>query len=134
METLQFKLPVGAKRQVTIPKRCMELLSLEEGGELMLEIKGGLAILHPMVSIPRGELPEELRVKFEARRGVKRSDIPLDQFLKEIGYVAKDKRKTATVSAKAPIIQQKTKLAKSISKKPKMVQVAAQKAYAMKTR
>lgn len=98
METLQFKLPVGAKRQVTIPKRCMELLSLEEGGDLLLEIVGDHAILHPMVSVPRRELPEELRVKFEARRGAKRTDIPLDQFLKEIGYAAKPGKKIAAAA------------------------------------
>jgi hypothetical protein len=78
-------------------------------------------------------LPEELRIKFEARRGRKRTDIPLDQFLKDIGYVAKakDKTKIANENVRATANRQK---AKSASKKPKMVQVAAQKAYAMKSR
>lgn len=86
MATVQFKLPIGAKRQVTIPRDCMDLLSLEEGGELLLEIVGDHAVLLPMVSVPRHELPEELRKKFESRRGAKSSDIPLAKFLDDIGY------------------------------------------------
>jgi antitoxin component of MazEF toxin-antitoxin module len=86
MATMQFRLPIGAKRQVTIPAACMKLLSLEEGGELMLEVAGDHAILHPMVSVPRWELPEELRQKFLSRRGVKESDVPLSEFLDKIGY------------------------------------------------
>lgn len=86
MATAQFKLPIGAKRQVTIPKNCMDLLSLEEGGELLLEIVGDHAVLLPVVSIPRRDLPEDLRKKFEARRGKKPSDIPLSEFLGELSY------------------------------------------------
>jgi len=86
MATMQFKLPIGAKRQVTIPTACMKLLSLEEGGELLLEVEGDHAILHPMVSVPRSELPEELRKKFLSRLGAKESDIPLSEFLDHIGY------------------------------------------------
>jgi hypothetical protein len=63
----------------------MEQLSLEEGGELLLEIVGDHAVLLPMVSVPRRDLPEEIRQKFESRRGRKSSDIPLDQFLSEMG-------------------------------------------------
>jgi bifunctional DNA-binding transcriptional regulator/antitoxin component of YhaV-PrlF toxin-antitoxin module len=85
MATVQFKLPIGAKRQVTIPMDCMDLLSLEEGGELLLEIVGDHAVLLPVVSIPRRDLPDELRKKFEARRGKKPSDLPLGEFLAEIG-------------------------------------------------
>ena len=88
MGTVQFKLPIGAKRQVTIPRDCMNLLSLEEGGELLLEIVGDHAILLPVVSVPRRDLPEELRKKFEARRGEKSSDIPLNEYLDRIGYIA----------------------------------------------
>jgi antitoxin component of MazEF toxin-antitoxin module len=83
MATLQFKLPIGAKRQVTIPRDCMNLLSLEEGGELLLEIVGDHAVLLPVVSIPRRDLPEALRKKFESRRGKKASDMPLGEFLGE---------------------------------------------------
>jgi hypothetical protein len=64
----------------------MDLLSLEEGGELLLEIVGDHAVLLPVVSIPRRDLPEDLRKKFEARRGKKASDIPLGEFLGEIGH------------------------------------------------
>jgi predicted RNA-binding protein with RPS1 domain/bifunctional DNA-binding transcriptional regulator/antitoxin component of YhaV-PrlF toxin-antitoxin module len=86
MPALRFKLPIGAKRQVTIPRRCMEQLSLEVGGELLLEIVGDHAVLLPMVSVPRRDLPDEIRQKFEARRGQKSTDIPLDEFLGEMGY------------------------------------------------
>jgi antitoxin component of MazEF toxin-antitoxin module len=86
MATVQFKLPIGAKRQVTIPRDCMDLLSLEEGGELLLEVVGDHAVLLPVVSIARRDLPEELRKKYLSRRGEKASDIPLSQFLNQIGY------------------------------------------------
>ena len=86
MATMQFKLPIGAKRQVTIPRDCMNLLSLEEGGELLLEIVGDHAVLLPVVSIARRDLPEELRKKYLSRRGEKASDIPLSKFLDHIGY------------------------------------------------
>lgn len=86
MGTAEFKLPIGAKRQVTIPKRCLDQLFLKEGGELLLKIVGDHAILLPIVSVPRRDLPEELRKKFESRRGQKDSDIPLSEFLGEIGY------------------------------------------------
>jgi antitoxin component of MazEF toxin-antitoxin module len=98
MGTLQFKLPIGAKRQVTIPRDCMNLLSLEEGGELLLEIVGDHAILLPVVSIPRRDLPEDLRKKFAARRGEKASDVPLDEFLHQIGYNARVQAKPASGS------------------------------------
>ena len=84
MATTHFKLSIGAKRQVTIPPGCMDMLSLHEGGELLLEVVGGHAILVPVVSVPRRDLPEALRVKFEARRGKKASDIPLGEFLGEL--------------------------------------------------
>ena len=91
MPATQFKLPIGAKRQVTIPRDCMELLSLEEGGELLLQVVGDHATLTPVVSIPRNQLPEALRKKFEARRGKKSSDIPLGEFLDKVGYEPKRK-------------------------------------------
>lgn len=84
MSTVQFRLPIGAKRQVTIPKKCMDLLSLKEDGELLLEVVGDHAILLPIVSIPRRDLPEELREKFESRRGAKESDVPLQEFMDEL--------------------------------------------------
>lgn len=86
MAITQFKLPIGAKCQVTIPKQCMGLLSLAVGDDLLLEVEGDRAILHPMVSVPRNELPEALWKKFAARKGARPTDIPLDTLLKEIGY------------------------------------------------
>lgn len=86
MATATFKLPIGAKRQVTIPRVCMNMLSLEEGGELLLEIVGEHAVLLPVVSIPRRDLPEELRKKFLSRQGEKASDIPLGAYLDHLGY------------------------------------------------
>jgi bifunctional DNA-binding transcriptional regulator/antitoxin component of YhaV-PrlF toxin-antitoxin module len=91
MTATTFRLPIGNKCQVTIPKKCMALLSLDVGDDLLLEVKGDHAILHPAVSIPRRELPEELWKKFEARRGPKPTDIPLKTLLKEIGYRPKVK-------------------------------------------
>jgi AbrB family looped-hinge helix DNA binding protein len=86
MAIVQFRLQIGAKRQVTIPKGCMDMLSLEEGGELLLEVMGDHAILLPVVSIPRRDLPENLRKRFQSRRGAKPSDIPLAKLLDDIGY------------------------------------------------
>jgi bifunctional DNA-binding transcriptional regulator/antitoxin component of YhaV-PrlF toxin-antitoxin module len=84
MALTQFKLPIGAKRQVTIPRGCMDLLALHEGSELLLEVKGDHATLRPVVSVVRSHLPPQLRKKFEARRGRKSSDIPLAAFLGEL--------------------------------------------------
>jgi antitoxin component of MazEF toxin-antitoxin module len=94
--TTTFRLPIGNKCQVTIPRKCMGLLALDVGDDLLLEVKGDHAVLHPMVSVPRRELPEELRKKFEARRGSKSTDIPLKTLLKEIGY------RTRAVGQKKP--------------------------------
>jgi antitoxin component of MazEF toxin-antitoxin module len=101
MATTQFRLPIGAKRQVTIPAACMKLLALEEGGELLLEVSGDHAILHPMVSVPRRDLPEELRKKFLSRQGEKESDIPLSEFLGQIGYKGAKRSKPAGARAKS---------------------------------
>jgi antitoxin component of MazEF toxin-antitoxin module len=95
MTLATFKLPIGNKCQVTIPRKCMGLLSLDVGDDLLLEVKGDHAILHPAVSVPRRELPEELWKKFEARRGPKPTDIPLKTLLKEIGYRPKSKGRNA---------------------------------------
>jgi bifunctional DNA-binding transcriptional regulator/antitoxin component of YhaV-PrlF toxin-antitoxin module len=86
MTATTFRLPIGNKCQVTIPKPAMGLLSLAVGDDLLLEVKDDHAVLHPMLSVPRRELPEELRKKFESRRGSKPTDIPLKTLLKEIGY------------------------------------------------
>ena len=101
MATTQFRLPIGAKLQVTIPAACMKLLALEEGGELLLEVSGDHAILHPMVSVPRRDLPEELRKKFLSRQGEKESDIPLSEFLGQIGYKGSKKSKPAVARARS---------------------------------
>ena len=81
MSSASFRLAIGAKRQVTIPRDCMRMLSLEEGGELLLEVSDHHATLTPLISVPRTELPEELRKKFEGRRGRKDTDLPLAEFL-----------------------------------------------------
>jgi bifunctional DNA-binding transcriptional regulator/antitoxin component of YhaV-PrlF toxin-antitoxin module len=82
----RFKLPIGNKRQVTIPSKAMQLLSLKQGDDLLLDVAGEYAVLHPAVSVPRHELPEELWRKFAARRGAKPTDIPLKSLFEEIGY------------------------------------------------
>ena len=69
MASLRFRLPIGAERQITLPRALMALLSLEEDDELLVEVVGDQAVLTPVVSIPRAALPEELRRKFESRGG-----------------------------------------------------------------
>jgi bifunctional DNA-binding transcriptional regulator/antitoxin component of YhaV-PrlF toxin-antitoxin module len=96
MATTQFKLPIGAKRQVTIPSKAMELLSLHQGDDLLLEIVGDRAVLLPAVSIARHELPEDLRKKFLARRGAKPTDIPLDRFFEEADRERERSKRQAT--------------------------------------
>src|SRR5208282_3924226 len=91
MTATTFKLPIGNKCQVTIPKPAMKLLALDVGDDLLLEVNGDHAVLHPVVTVPRCELPEELWKKFESRRGPKPTDIPLKTLLKEIGYRPKAK-------------------------------------------
>lgn len=118
MATTQFRLPIGAKRQVTIPAACMKLLSLEAGGELLLEVAGDHAILHPMVSVPRWELPEELRQKFLSRRGVKDSDIPLSEFLEHIGYKRTESASPGKSAANAK--RKKAKRAETASRGSKL--------------
>jgi hypothetical protein len=56
-----------------------------------------------MVSVPRTELPENLRKKFAARRGRKASDIPLDNFLAKMPRSGESKATpvAAIVAAKA---------------------------------
>jgi bifunctional DNA-binding transcriptional regulator/antitoxin component of YhaV-PrlF toxin-antitoxin module len=100
MATTQFKLPIGAKRQVTIPSKAMELLSLHQGDDLLLEIVGDRAVLMPAVSIARHELPEELRKKFLSRRGAKSTDIPLDRFFEEVDR-EREKSKEQAIHARA---------------------------------
>jgi hypothetical protein len=63
----------------------MDLLGLDEGSELLLEVVGDYATVIPIVSVPRTYLPEELRRKFEARLGAKPTDIPLAEFLGDLG-------------------------------------------------
>jgi bifunctional DNA-binding transcriptional regulator/antitoxin component of YhaV-PrlF toxin-antitoxin module len=84
MAPIRFKLPIGAKRQVTIPSKAMELLSLQQGDDLFLEIDGEYAVLQPAVSVSRSELPDDLWKKFQSRRGAKPTDIPLETFLAEV--------------------------------------------------
>jgi bifunctional DNA-binding transcriptional regulator/antitoxin component of YhaV-PrlF toxin-antitoxin module len=86
MSSNQFRLLIGAKRQVTLPAEFLEQLQLPERGELLVEVIGDHAVITPLVSVPRTQLPEDLRRVFESRRGAQPSDIPVAQFLKEVGY------------------------------------------------
>jgi bifunctional DNA-binding transcriptional regulator/antitoxin component of YhaV-PrlF toxin-antitoxin module len=86
MPTRQFRLSIGAKRQLTLPAELLEQLHVPERGELLIEVIGDQAVVTPIVSVPRTHLPEELRRTFESRRGAQPTDIPLAQFLSEIGY------------------------------------------------
>ena len=91
MTIATFRMPIGSKCQVTIPKPAMKLLALGVGDDLLLEVNDDHAVLHPAVSVPRHELPEALWKKFESRRGPKPTDIPLETLFKEIGYKPKMK-------------------------------------------
>jgi len=93
MTVATFRMPIGSKCQVTIPKPAMKLLALAVGDDLLLEVNDDHAVLHPAVSVPRRELPEELWKKLESRRGPKPTDIPLETLFKEIGYRPKMKRR-----------------------------------------
>jgi bifunctional DNA-binding transcriptional regulator/antitoxin component of YhaV-PrlF toxin-antitoxin module len=99
MATTEFELPIGLKRQVTMPQQLMDLLSLEEGQTVLVQVEGGRAILRPMVSVVRDELPEALRKKFESRRGKKPTDIPLSAFTKKLEQQKKAKKAAAVTVA-----------------------------------
>ncbi len=95
MSTRQFRLSIGAKRQLTLPAELLEQLRVPERGELLVEVIGDHAVVTPMISMPRTRLPEELRCTFESRRGADPSDTPLAQFLEEAGYEEKAQKAVA---------------------------------------
>jgi bifunctional DNA-binding transcriptional regulator/antitoxin component of YhaV-PrlF toxin-antitoxin module len=101
MSTTEFELAIGLKRQVTMPQQLMNLLSLEQGQKVLVQVEGGRAILRPMVSVVREELPEALRKKFESRRGKKSTDIPLSAFMKKLEQQKKAKKAAAVTVAAA---------------------------------
>src|ERR1700729_3158605 len=101
MSTTEFELAIGLKRQVTMPQQLMNLLSLEQGQKVLVQVEGGRAILRPMVSVVREELPEALRKKFESRRGKKSTDIPLSAFMKKLEQQKKAKKAGAVTVAAA---------------------------------
>ncbi len=84
--TNEFQLSIGAKRQLTLPSELLDQLQVPDRGQLLIQVVGDHAVITPMISVPRTHLPEELRRTFESRRGAQPSDIPLAQFLDEIGY------------------------------------------------
>jgi bifunctional DNA-binding transcriptional regulator/antitoxin component of YhaV-PrlF toxin-antitoxin module len=84
--TNEFRLSIGAKRQLTLPCELLEQLQVPERGELLVQVIGDHAVITPMISVPRAQMPEELRRTFESRRGAHSSDIPLARFLKQMGY------------------------------------------------
>ena len=81
----QFKLQIGAKRQVTLPARLLELLALEEGSEIQIYVDKEHATLVPMVSVPRHLVSRALLQEMESRRGLRSSDLTLDEFATQIG-------------------------------------------------
>src|ERR1022692_1170256 len=83
---MQQTVTIGSKRQFTLPKTMADSMGLDEGSQLLVEMRPDCIVLHPAVSLKRADLPEELLAKYEARRGAKPTDIPLAEFLKEIGY------------------------------------------------
>jgi antitoxin component of MazEF toxin-antitoxin module len=101
MSTTEFELPIGLKRQVTMPQQLMKLLSLEQGQTILVQVEGSHAILKPMVRVVRDELPPELLKKFESRRGKKSTDIPLSAFMKKLDQQKKAKKATTAVRISA---------------------------------
>jgi bifunctional DNA-binding transcriptional regulator/antitoxin component of YhaV-PrlF toxin-antitoxin module len=106
MPTSEFRLSIGAKRQLTLPAELLEQLQVPERGELLIQVIGDHAVVTPLVSVPRAQLPEELRRTFESRRGPHPSDIPLAQFLSEVGY-----KETAPQAAAPPRMSIRERLA-----------------------
>ena len=93
-------LTIGAKHQVTLPKRLLDRLGLGRGSQLLVEVKDDRVVLHPAMSVPRYALPEELRQKFEDRRGEKPTDLSLDEFLQTLRSVAQPETAEAHSKAK----------------------------------
>jgi DNA-binding CsgD family transcriptional regulator/bifunctional DNA-binding transcriptional regulator/antitoxin component of YhaV-PrlF toxin-antitoxin module len=124
MATRQFQLSIGAKRQLTLPAELLEQLQIPERGELLVEVIGDYAIMTPIVSVPRTHLPEELRRTFESRRGAQSTDIPLAQFLSEVGY-----KETAPEPA-APPRRMRDRLASQTPNEQEVLQQASQRANA----
>jgi antitoxin component of MazEF toxin-antitoxin module len=86
MAANQFRLSIGAKRQVTLPAELLQQLQVPDRSDLFVEVINGHAVLTPMVTIPRAQLPETLRQTIQSRRGALNSDIPLAQLLQEIDF------------------------------------------------
>lgn len=118
----QFRLSIGAKRQLTLPSELLEQLQVPERGELFVEIIGDHAVITPMVSLPRTELPEDLRRTFESRRGARPSDVPLAQFLEKVGYKA-----PAQKAAAPPRQSMQERLASLTPNEKKVLKKAGQK-------
>lgn len=89
---------IGTKRQLTMPKAFLDYYGLGEGSQLIIEMKEDHLELHPAFPVKRSELPEELREKFLSRRGAKETDVPLDTFLKKIGYETPRPKRSAAAS------------------------------------
>jgi bifunctional DNA-binding transcriptional regulator/antitoxin component of YhaV-PrlF toxin-antitoxin module len=95
----QFKLQIGAKRQVTLPVRLLELLALEEGSEIQIYVDKEHATLVPMVSVPRHLVSRALLQEMESRRGLRSSDLTLDEFATQIGVDAKSEARRQEILA-----------------------------------
>jgi hypothetical protein len=101
--TAQHFTQIGTKRQLTLSKAILDHYGLGEGSQIVIEMKDNHLELHPVVSVKRSDLPQELRDKFLSRRGTKTTAVPLSSFLDKIGYKAPASKtpKTSSKVAKA---------------------------------
>jgi antitoxin component of MazEF toxin-antitoxin module len=63
-----FRLKIGSKRQMTAPQRLLDVLHLNEGDEIQIEIaEGQIVDVHPCKAVPTRLLNGELLSKIEQR-------------------------------------------------------------------
>jgi CspA family cold shock protein len=79
-----FTMVIGAKRQVTLPARLLELLSLHEGSQIQIIVDGDNVSFVPLISVPRHLLPSSLLEEMAARRGMKTTDVSLEAIEAEL--------------------------------------------------
>jgi bifunctional DNA-binding transcriptional regulator/antitoxin component of YhaV-PrlF toxin-antitoxin module len=63
-----FRLKIASKRQMTAPQRLLDVLGLNEGDEIQIEIaEGQIVDVHPCKAVPTRMLTEELLSKIKER-------------------------------------------------------------------
>lgn len=63
-----FRLKIASKRQMTAPQRLLDVLNLNEGDEIQIEIADGQIVdVHPCKAVPTRMLTDELLSKIKQR-------------------------------------------------------------------